>query len=85
MCLYLTAHLFLVGAFLVDAHCSRGRIAFLSCVPSFVREYSTLGGISANDSLMISPSRWSSWSVSVKVVGLIPCSSSIIRLNLSFP
>ena len=68
---------------LVAAHFSRGIIALLSSAPSLVREYSTRGGISAKDSLLISPSACSSFNVSDNVFGLIPSNSFIRPLNLS--
>ena len=40
----------------VAAHFRRGTIDFLSSTPSGVSEYSTRGGISGNDSLVIKPS-----------------------------
>ena len=69
---------------LFAVHSKRGIIDFLSSMPSFVREYSTRGGISAKDSLVIRPSAWSSLSVSDRVFGLIPFNVSMILLNLSF-
>lgn len=80
---YVEAHLSLFPCSLVAAHFKRGMIAFLSSIPSRVSEYSTRGGISAKDSLLINPSAWSSFSVSDKVFGLIPPNSSIKPLNLS--
>ena len=70
---------------LFAVHSRRGIIDFLRSTPSFVSEYSTRGGISANDSLWIRPSVWSSFRVSDRVFGLMPCRVSIIWLNLSFP
>ena len=70
---------------LFAVHSKRGIIDFLSSVPSVVREYSTRGGISAKDSLVIKPSAWRSFSVSDRVFGLIPRSVSMSLLNLSFP
>jgi hypothetical protein len=70
---------------LFAVHSRSGIIDFLSSVPSFVREYSTRGGISAKDSRVIRPSFWRSFNVSESVFGLMPCRVSIILLNLSFP
>ena len=70
---------------LFAVHSKSGIIDFLSSAPSFVREYSTRGGISANDSRLIKPSAWSSFSVSDSVFGLIPLKVSMILLNRSFP
>ena len=70
---------------LFAVHSKRGIIDFLRSTPSFVREYSTRGGISAKDSLLIKPSAWSSFSVSDRVLGLMPCRVCINLLNLSFP
>ena len=70
---------------LFAVHSRRGIIDFLSSTPSFVSEYSTLGGISAKDSRLIKPSVWSSFRVSDRVFGLMPFRVSIIWLNLSFP
>jgi len=67
------------------AQCSSGIIAFLSSSPSSVKEYSTLGGISANDSLLTIPSACSSLRVSASVFGLMFPSCCISALNLSFP
>ena len=52
---YVLEHLFF-EFFLVAAHVKIGIIASLSRFPSLVNEYSTRGGISANDSLLIKPS-----------------------------
>jgi len=67
---------------LVSAHCSKGSIAFLSCFPSSVKEYWTLGGISANDSFSTSPSLQSPARVSASDLGLIPFNSLINSLYL---
>ncbi len=69
----------------VVIHFRRGRIAFLSSAPSFVREYSTRGGISAKDSRLISPSVCSSFSVSDRVFGLTLSRVFIKLVNRSFP
>ena len=71
--------------FLFAVHFKRGIIDFLSSVPSVVREYSTRGGISAKDSLVIKPSVWRPFSVSESVFGLMPFNVSMSLLNLSFP
>ena len=60
-------------------------IAFLSSAPFSVSEYSTRGGISAKDSLLIICSVWRSLSVSDKVFGLMPLNSFIKSLNLKVP
>ena len=69
---------------LFAVHSKSGIIDFLSSVPSFVSEYSTRGGISANDSRLIKPSACRSFSVSDRVFGLMPFNVSISLLNLSF-
>jgi len=79
------AHRVLSMVLLFAVHSRSGIIDFLSSIPSFVREYSTRGGISAKDSRVISPSVCRSFSVSESVFGLMPCRVSIILLNLSFP
>ena len=71
--------------FLFAVHSKSGIIDFLSSVPSFVREYSTRGGISAKDSRLIKPSAWRSFSVSDRVFGLMPFNVSMSLLNLNFP
>ena len=68
---------------LLIVHSRRGRIASHSSLPSPVRKYSTLGGISAKASLPINPSLCRTARVSVSVLGLIPLSSLISPLNLS--
>ena len=68
-----------------DAHRSRGTITFRSSDPSSVKKYSTLGGISENDSRSIKRSSLSSFNVSDRVLGLIPSSSDIRSLNRSRP
>ena len=70
---------------LFAVHSKRGIIDFLSSTPSLVREYSTLGGISAKGSRLIKPSAWRSFSVPDRVFGLIPFNVSMSLLNLSFP
>lgn len=68
-----------------DAHRSKGMIASWSAVPSFVKKYSTRGGISENASRSTRCSSCSSFSVSDSVPGLTPSSSAIRSLNLSRP
>ena len=70
---------------LFAVHSKRGIIDFLRSIPSFVREYSTRGGISAKDSRLIRRSAWSSFSVSDNDLGLMPCKVSISLLNLRVP
>ena len=76
---------FLSWCSLVAAHFIRGIIASPSSIPSCDREYSTRGGISAKDSLFMSFSVWSSFSVSERVFGLIPFNCFIRSLNRSVP
>ena len=66
------------------AHFIIGIINLRSSTPSCVREYSTLGGISANASLFTKPSVSSSLSLSVNDLGLILYKDSITSLNRNF-
>ncbi len=70
----------LLSQVLDDAHSIKGIIDLLNVSPSFVNEYSTRGGISANASLLIKPSLFSSFSLSAKLLGLMPPSLSLISL-----
>ena len=79
------SHRSLFVLLLFAVHSKRGIIDFLSSAPSFVKEYSTRGGISAKASRLIKPSAWRFFSVSDRVFGLMPLNVSTSLLNLNFP